>query len=122
MAFDWTAYLGLAQTLAIPMQPPDEARLRAAISRAYYAAFHVAHAYRERKNGPLPRSDNPHQAAISFLIQQPVTQKLGETLNRLRRNRNHADYDDVIISDLTKMTQVAIKSAQSIIAGLASSP
>ena len=36
MAFDWTEYLTLAQEL---VQREEEACLRSAISRAYYAAF-----------------------------------------------------------------------------------
>jgi uncharacterized protein (UPF0332 family) len=41
MSFDWADYLRLAESLVSnPNAPgPEEAALRAAISRAYYAAF-----------------------------------------------------------------------------------
>lgn len=70
MSFDWTAYLDLAEQLAAKppepkppsepqketsetrhsgssdqQRPPTEAALRTAVSRAYYAAFHVARTY-----------------------------------------------------------------------------
>lgn len=71
MSFRWEAYLDLAQQLATapvappappegeageqaspPAAPPDlsEARLRTAVSRAYYSAYHLAREYVERKN------------------------------------------------------------------------
>ena len=41
MSFDWSEYLDLARELALQGSAPSlsEARVRAAISRAYYAAF-----------------------------------------------------------------------------------
>ena len=44
MSFNWTDFLTLADALVrAPNSPgPEEASLRSAISRAYYAAFHVA--------------------------------------------------------------------------------
>lgn len=39
MAFDWKDYLILAKALVDMATLPNDARLRTAISRAYYAAF-----------------------------------------------------------------------------------
>ena len=47
MSFDWLEYLSLAHELVglSPGAASHEARLRSAISRAYYAAFKMAFAY-----------------------------------------------------------------------------
>ena len=46
MSFDWSEYLKLAQELAGQTGNPasQEARLRAAVSRAYYAVFCISRA------------------------------------------------------------------------------
>jgi uncharacterized protein (UPF0332 family) len=44
MSFDWSQFLSLVQDLnrAVFRDSTEEARLRSAISRAYYAALHCA--------------------------------------------------------------------------------
>ena len=55
MSFDWSEYLTLAQELtsASTSSPIQEAHLRAAVSRAYYAAFCKARNYLHNKDGYL---------------------------------------------------------------------
>jgi uncharacterized protein (UPF0332 family) len=54
MPFDWNQYLILAKSLAEANQ--DEARLRSAVSRAYYSAFKLA-LIRAEANGYRDRVD-----------------------------------------------------------------
>src|SRR6266536_662971 len=68
MSFDWSEYLTLAQELtsASTSSPIQEAHLRAAISRAYYAAFCKARNYLLNKDGYVtPRNTNAHQDIIT---------------------------------------------------------
>ena len=58
MAFDWTGYLTLAEALS--KAHSDEAKLRAAISRAYYAAYVIARRYWESAGNNLQDSDSSH--------------------------------------------------------------
>ena len=57
-AFDWEANLRLAQEL---QKREDEAALRCAIGRAYYAVFGKARNRWISENGPIPLDVNVHQ-------------------------------------------------------------
>jgi hypothetical protein len=64
MSFDWSQYLNLAKELAgqatIPAE--QEARLRDAISRSYYAAFILARNYlRDKQGHSLPKTSDIHR-------------------------------------------------------------
>ena len=61
MSFDWSEYLNLAKELANQAIAPanQEAKLRTAISRSYYAAFINARNYLRDKEGILiPKTGN----------------------------------------------------------------
>lgn len=104
MSFDWTEFLDLAQALASQERKPatEEAKLRSAISRAYYAAYCTA---RNRLG------------AISFHVRDKHTyvwnhfqnstddalKEIGKNGHRLRKDRNKADYDN-FISNLPYLT------------------
>jgi uncharacterized protein (UPF0332 family) len=72
-----------------------EAEWRSAISRAYYAAFHVARELLEDLRFAVPRADRAHIYLSRRLANSghPQTQQAGTDLNALRGDRNHADYD-----------------------------
>ncbi len=53
MPFDWFEYLTLAEELALRMK--EEAAVRSAISRAYYAGFNLARIRLGQNNVPLAR-------------------------------------------------------------------
>jgi uncharacterized protein (UPF0332 family) len=100
MNFDWQEYLTLAQELMLnpsPLSSGEEARARAAISRAYYAAFIEARNHLHLKEAtPVPRRENPHW----FVIEQfknssdKIRRDIGANLERLRLDRNSADYQN----------------------------
>lgn len=97
-SFDALTFLVLArQLVAVPSaDPPDvveEARLRSAISRAYYAAFWHARMVLVREGERLTRLD-AHQALIEAFRSSPYrTRKaIGAHLELLRTERNMADY------------------------------
>ena len=109
-------FLGLAENYATG---PTEADWRSAVSRAYYAAFHVAREFMSNLGFATPRADQAH----AFLWRRlgncgcvPLA-LAGSRLNQLRGERNRADYD--LNSDLAwKDAQAAVKSAALIIAAL----
>ena len=102
MSFNWWEYLNLAQELAGQTTTPagQEAKQRAALSRAYYAAFCQARNYlRDKEGHSLPTGSRVHayvrdQFKNSF---DQTQNQIGHDLNRLRIDRNKADYDDSVL-------------------------
>jgi len=95
--FDWDEYLQLAEELH--ERDSDflrEASKRTAISRAYYAAFHEALQYAPNRVQSAPR--DKHRKLIDHYKQAPTQTErtVGRQLERLRDNRNAADYEDRI--------------------------
>lgn len=123
MSFDWADYLTLADALSHnPGVPgPEEASLRTAISRAYYAA------YRSALNTVVARREiNPTgQASDHSLIinhfrkaNDQKRKKIGADLSRLRNNRNKADYDDVLIGRPADTARSSVALARNILNAL----
>lgn len=125
MSFDWADYLELAKNLyASPTSPgPEEASLRSATSRAYYAALHLAteHALAE---GYVPSySGDDHQGVSRHFRQSGadrIRKKIASDLDRMRKSRNQADYDPELSQTPRAMADLTIKSAEQTIAALAS--
>jgi len=68
---------------------------RGAVSRAYYAAFHIARQFLDGLGFNVPRADQAHAYLWLRLSNcgHPDLIKTGLRLNVLRRTRNWADYD-----------------------------
>jgi uncharacterized protein (UPF0332 family) len=90
---NWRDFLVLAARLATGSA---EAEWRSAVSRAYYAGFHVARRLLSNLRFTVPRADRAHQ----FLVYrqsncgEPAVEQAGRDLETLRRLRNRADYDE----------------------------
>ncbi len=71
-----------------------EARFRCAVSRAYFAAFHLAAGTLEQFGVPVPQNHEGHEQAYRRLFGtgQPEAQQAARLLHDLRRDRNEADY------------------------------
>jgi uncharacterized protein (UPF0332 family) len=84
-------FLGVARRLA---SGPEEADWRSAVSRAYYAAFHVGCELLAGLRFGVPQADRAHSFVYVRLNNcgDPAAVKAGATLFDLRRNRNRADY------------------------------
>lgn len=84
-------FLAIAQQLS----GSNEAELRTAVSRAYYAAFHQAQATAEKFTyKPNPKSKSSHQDLMNFLARfgDPDYKTAADSLKRARRLRKKADY------------------------------
>ncbi len=124
MKFDWSEYFYLAKELA---ETSEEAELRSAVSRAYYSAFCLARNYLRdiqldpRLSWHKTYDINAHQyVAEKFIYNQSKSQtmiEIGQNLNRLRKMRNKADYEDIIFY-LKKEARTALMLAQNIISAL----
>jgi uncharacterized protein (UPF0332 family) len=126
MPFDWTTYLDLARELAGRGSGPsfEEARLRSAISRAYYAAFKQAFNYLCDKDPTIRfQREGVHQYVYEkfWYSRDAGWRRVGSELDRLRRLRNRADYDD-LMTDLSADTRMALAYAAEIIDTLGKLP
>jgi uncharacterized protein (UPF0332 family) len=102
MTFDWAHYLDLAKELHTDAAASalEEAKLRAAISRAYYATFCLARNYL-LTNHPhiyIPMTGDAHIIVKDTFENDPdpVWNAIGIHLDRLRQRRNKADYHNTI--------------------------
>lgn len=117
MSFNWRGYLVLARELARYTTHPtqQEARLRSAVSRSYYAAFIQARNHLRDKEGLVtPASANPHQYVINQFLNSRSTarHKIGWDLVYLRRERNKADYEDSYADLASNMSDVLQRSGR----------
>jgi hypothetical protein len=104
VSFDWAGYLAVARELAgqTPATPPSqEAKLRAANSRAYYAAYWSALTHLRDHDGDtsLATSDVPSVHAYvrdqyRYGARDRIRRQIGEDLSRLLASRRRADYSE----------------------------
>src|SRR4051794_36056323 len=97
MSFDWQHYLDLTKELATKPAGSSniEARLRSAISRAYYTAYHIAQDYL-KKRGPYSTEVGTysHKDIITqyFCGSSETHNDIASDLNTLFDYRKKADY------------------------------
>ncbi|SRR5216683_843182 len=95
----------------------EEACCRAAISRAYYAAFCAARNHaRDNEGLTLSNTAQDHQTVFVHYAQNPNVQHkaVAATLHRLRQQRNRADYDDPNIQQVVVLTQTVLHQARQV--------
>lgn len=123
MSFDWLDYLQLAQFLAGVSKntPGQEANFRTAVSRAYYAAFCKARNYLRDvdKDTQVTGTRDIHSYVLDQFMKSPdpIRGKIAVNLERLRRYRNMADYDDTMTINQTNVVKT-LKQAEQVIADL----
>ncbi len=111
MSFAWAEYLSLAEALFRERATfaDEEACCRAAISRAYYAAFCAARNHaRDNEGLTLSNTAQDHQTVFVHYAQNPNVQ------HRLRQQRNRADYDDPNIQQVVVLTQTVLHQARQV--------
>ena len=116
--FSWSGYLALAEELA---RRDEEACKRAAISRAYYAAFCTARNLLARRQLiDLARTGEDHVAVWKALRnhQSRRMQELSPKGFSLLRRRRNADYDDEC-TGLDESVQAALRESRFIVETLA---
>jgi hypothetical protein len=120
MNFDWTEYLNLAEVIYEQRKSlaQEEACMRTAISRGYYAAYGAACNFVEtRKELELDHSGDNHGEVSTHFNRSPIKERkeIGTWLVRLRANRNKADYRNDMKENITAMTEVSLRKARELI-------
>jgi uncharacterized protein (UPF0332 family) len=110
---NWRDFLLLATRLAAGS---IEADWRTAVSRAYYATFHVARRLFIDLKFTVLRADRAHQYLVFRLSNsgEAVVEQVGRDLDTLRRLRNRADYDEIPALPKTQAV-AAVQLAEGII-------
>jgi len=91
--FNWLQYLSLASQM---VAQPGEEYARSATSRAYYGVFCTAReALQARRGQRFQSQGSVHLQVINALKgdPNPSIATLGRDMDRLRRERNRADYE-----------------------------
>jgi len=96
-----------------------EVEWRSAVSRGYYAAFHVARELFLQCNFRVPYGEPAHIYLSRRLSNagHPDVQRAGGKLDMLRTQRNRADYDCRVVFQHT-MAQAQVLAAREIIQSL----
>lgn len=121
MEFDWANFKTLAEELR---QRDDEASQRSAISRLYYSVFNRAQAYLKEKHGfqVSAMGESSHKAMWNEYGGKGKTSKaIAIKGNRLRLNRNDADYNPTI-HKLDNLVEESFREAESILSYLQNLP
>ena len=133
MSFDWSEYLNVAQELIEQAKKASyqEAKVRSAISRAYYAAFGAARShlrYKDKIREPRPLVNasgeriNIHEYVREKFKESDneVRAEIGLTLERMCKNRNIADYDlyDVLFDRPDFLCQITLRWAKYVLSSL----
>ncbi len=124
MPFDWHDYLDLARFLqsqaGASIDP--EAGLRAAVSKAYSAAFCHVRNYARDHLGFQPRYGPDDHGRLRAFLRQGKTFGISVKLEDLRRWRNECDYADDPPADLALQAAEGIQHAEQIFQGLTPPP
>ena len=123
MSFNWADFLTLADALARdPNSPgPEEASLRSAISRAYYAAFRVARNFGWDRGEFTPtETGQDHWLVMNHFRSSPdrIRRKISLDLDRLYDNRTSADYNDVLAGRPIALAQSSVTVARNVLNAL----
>lgn len=100
MSFDWSHYIDIAQELfgQAANSPHEDANLRSSISRAYYGSFHKArHRLYDKWSISVPKDGTAH-TQVRQEFKRKNYKQIAATLNRMRIDRNRADYEDSIVN------------------------
>ncbi len=110
--FPYNEYLQLAKQWATEN---DEAHMRCAVSRAYYACFHFAKEFAEKKGEIFKGTGFDHDIVIAFLGNNPDgdISVLSSTQIRLKKDRIKSDYYKSI-QNIKSITEKAILNAENI--------
>jgi uncharacterized protein (UPF0332 family) len=122
MPFDWKEYLTLAKQLSGENCTASlEAKSRAAVSRAYYAAFCFAENYAIKHLGYTKKeSPEDHTSLLHhYEFKRGKNNSVCLALKDLRLWRNMCDYDEIAEINTTLVTN-AIKKADGVFSALKS--
>ena len=124
VSFDWAGFLRFAASIeSAPDSPgPPEAALRAAISRAYYAALHLCREFAVQEGWTPSSFESIHQAVPKYLRHHPpadrTRRRMAHELDLLRALRVQADYEDALRGRPETLAAKAVALAKGIVSKL----
>jgi hypothetical protein len=121
--FDWLKFLSLAKELRART---EEEAVRTSVSRAYYATYHKAREFLDRRNVSVTRgfaspggaqAATAHDAVWKTFIQSrdKAWQKIGEDGDRLKRKRQQVDYESYVPGLIPNVADEALIVSQRIV-------
>jgi hypothetical protein len=112
--FDWRRFVALAERLG--QETGDEAALRSAISRAYYAVFALA-SRRLRDQGCWQQTRDPHTHVWATYrnARNRTCERIGDNGFNLLVQGRRADYDDRMGGIPAKQAAIALDRAREIL-------
>jgi hypothetical protein len=127
MPFDWGEFLNIAKVhIGEVAYPCTAAKDRAAISRAYYAAFKTTHQYisATRSAPDIGIGGAAHTRLPKWLKSQPTQdlRQIGVWLVRLRKRRTKADYDEKDISRVHDVAYDAVRDSWAVLQAISAKP
>lgn len=125
MPFNWNDYLVIAEafktkTDGLPQSSANEAMQRTAMSRAYYAVYHLAEDFAKENFGYIPSQygHNQHHANIrlEYMKQSgsPDHQEVQKMLARLHKARIDSDYKSDDLGNMQALLTSVILEANKI--------
>jgi uncharacterized protein (UPF0332 family) len=100
---------------------PDDASLRSAVNRAYYASFHQVKLFAQKSGIPFSsgKRSQIHRDILNFMKSSENTaiSSLGGKFDRLQIDRNKCDYADNI-KGLDRKAKAAVLAAEAIFKGI----
>lgn len=118
MPFEWKQYLDLARELSQPTTSDagtQEARLRSAVSRAYYAAFCHARNYSRDWLKFRPNHTADDHGRLRAFLKDGKRRGIALKLDQLRQWRNDSDYSDTMTTNLATMATYAVSEASKLL-------
>ncbi|MEW6409979.1 MAG: hypothetical protein AB1488_07690 [Nitrospirota bacterium] len=93
MSFNWKDYVYFAEEL---LSREEESCLRSSISRGYYGVFCITRNKKDYQNYKPKSGENIHWVVINAYKNSSDRneQNIGRILDKLRKSRNDADYDE----------------------------
>jgi len=126
MSYKWIEFLQLSEGLhSNPSSPgPEDAALRAAASRAYYAAYHLAVNFALQEGFEPTYGARDHERIRTHFrnsgTPNQIRRHISLELDRLYNHRRKADYKELPGRQTKHLASQAISMAKSILNDLAS--
>lgn len=97
MSFDWREYFNLAQALVQNKAMfHNEAAVRSAVSRAYYAAYCYARNHACKKLGFVITKKSKDHGRLRDFFKSRNQIRIAKDLDELKQHRNRCDYNDTV--------------------------
>ncbi|MFC1623662.1 hypothetical protein ACFL05_00905 [Patescibacteria group bacterium] len=121
MSFDWNDYLKLSKSIERQASGTSiatkEAWCRSAVSRTYYAVFHIATKFAVDNLEYIVPARNNHWYLREFYMNQRGNHDymlVGRKLTLLLKNRKDCDYKEEYFGNIESLVNISIREAEKI--------